>query len=72
MSAFIVLESFTVANRAKNFLKGLKIECVVEKSTIGGGCAYGVRVYEDAERVCRQLSLAGIRCKKIIYGDRKM
>ncbi len=70
MSAFIVLESFTEANKAKKFLKGLKIDSNVEKSTISGGCAYGLRVNDDAERICRQLSLAGIKCRKIIYGDK--
>lgn len=70
MSAFIVLESFTDANKAKKFLKELKIDCNVEKSTISGGCAYGLRINGDAERICRQLSLAGIKCRKIIYGDK--
>lgn len=71
MSAFIVLESFTEANKAKNYLKGLKINCEVEKTTISGGCAYGIRVHDNPDRICRQLQMNGINCKKIIYEDRR-
>lgn len=65
-NSLILLDSYTEANRAAKYLASIKIHAKVEKSTSRGGCAYGVRVSESAEKVCRLLSAAGIRCGRII------
>lgn len=65
-SSLILLDSYTEARRAARYLASIKIHADVEKSTSGGSCAYGVRVNEPAEKVCRLLSSAGIRCGRII------
>ncbi|MBO5378144.1 MAG: hypothetical protein J6A41_07135 [Ruminiclostridium sp.] len=64
-SYFINLASYTEANRAARYLRSIKINAEVEKGASGGGCSYGIRVYENPERVCRLLSAVNIRCGKI-------
>ena len=64
-SYFITLASYTEARRAARYLTAIKINAEVEKSVSGGGCGYGIRVYEPPERVCRLLSAINIRCGKI-------
>lgn len=67
-SAIIVMKSMTEANKAKYYLEQLKIKCVIEKITAKrGGCGYGLRVYDDPEMICRQLSAANIVCVEIRY-----
>lgn len=66
-SYFINLSSLTEANRAARYLTSIKINAEVEKTASGGGCGYGIRVYEKPERVCRLLSAINIRCGKIKY-----
>lgn len=69
-NALIILESFTAANKARNYLRSLKIKATVEKSsTKGGGCSYGIKVSDEPEKVCRLLSVANIKCLKIIYNN---
>lgn len=63
----IILDSYTEAKRASRYLNSIKIRAQVEKSTIGGSCAYGIRVTEAPERVCRLLSAVNIRCGKIKF-----
>lgn len=64
--SLLILDSMTAAQRAVKYLSSLKINASVEKSTSKGGCAYGIRVYQSPEKVCRLLSAAGIECRKII------
>lgn len=64
-SYLIMVESYTEAKRAARYLSSIKIHADVEKSTSRGGCAYGIRVYEQPERVCRLLSAINVRCGKI-------
>jgi len=64
-SYFINITSYTEAKRAAKYLMSLKINAEVEKTVSGGGCGYGIRVYEKPERVCRLLSAINIRCGKI-------
>ena len=63
-SYFIYLSSYTEAKRAARYLTSIKINADVEKTVSGGGCGYGIRVYEKPERVCRLLSAINIRCGK--------
>ncbi len=65
-SSLIMLNSYTDAMRASRYLSSIKIRADVEKSTSGGSCAYGIRVYEQPEKVCRLLSAANVRCGRII------
>ncbi len=65
-STLIMLNSYTEAVRASRYLSSIKIHADVEKSTSRGGCAYGIRVYEQPEKVCRLLSAINIRCGRII------
>ncbi len=64
-SYFINLASYTEARRAARYLGSIKINAEVEKTASGGGCGYGIRVYEKPERVCRLLSAIDIRCGRI-------
>lgn len=69
-SGFIILESSTAANKAKNYLRSLKINAAVEKSSgNGGSCAYGIRTGEDPENVCRLLSVINLKCLEIVYKE---
>lgn len=65
-SRLIMLDSYTEARRAARYLASIKIQADVEKSTSRGGCAYGIRVYEQPEKVCRLLSAVNVRCGRII------
>ncbi len=65
-ASLLILDSMTAAQRAVKYLSSLKINASVEKSTSKGGCAYGIRVYQSPEKVCRLLSAAGIECRKIL------
>lgn len=65
-SYLIILDSYTEAKRASRYLSSIKIQADVEKSTSRGGCAYGIRVYEKPEKVCRLLSAVNVRCGRII------
>ena len=64
-SYFINLTSYTEARRASRYLSSIKIQAEVEKIVSGGGCGYGIRVFEPPERVCRLLSTVNIKCGKI-------
>lgn len=65
-TALIILENLTQANKAKEQLTKMKISATVEKTTDkNGSCAYGIRVSENPERVCRLLSVVNIKCKAI-------
>lgn len=67
MKSYLILaDSYTEAKRAVRYLSSIKIYAEVEKSTSRGGCAYGFRVYEQPERVCRLLSAIKVHCGKII------
>ncbi len=68
-TAFIATDSFTSAGRARRYLQSLKIKSRVEKISGRNGCTFGIRVYEDAEKICRLLSNVNIACKKIVYDD---
>ncbi len=65
-TSLLILDSMTAAQRAVRYLSSLKINASIGKSTSKGGCAFGVRVYDSPEKVCRLLSAAGIECRKII------
>lgn len=65
-SSMIAMSSHTDAMRASRYLSSIKIHADIEKSTTGGGCVYGIRVYEQPEKICRLLSAVNIRCGKII------
>ncbi len=64
--SLLMLDSYTVCRRAVRYLASLGIKATVEKSIQKGGCAYGIRVWESPEKVCRLLSGAGIECKRIV------
>lgn len=65
-SAILMMSSVTEANKAKYHLEKLRIKSVVEKITSRrSGCGYGIRVYEEPEKICRLLSLSNIFCKEI-------
>ncbi|MCL2018473.1 MAG: hypothetical protein FWG70_01830 [Oscillospiraceae bacterium] len=65
-TTLIILKSMTEAGKARHHLEKFKTNAIVEKVTLkGGGCGYGVRVKEDAGKVCRQLGLVGIECIEI-------
>jgi hypothetical protein len=64
--ALIVLKSMTEAGKARYHLEKFKINAIVEKLTLpGGGCGYGVRVKDNPDKACRQLSLVNIECIEI-------
>ena len=70
-TALIILKSMTEAGKARYQLEKFRINAVVEKVTLNasgvstGGCAYGVRVKEDPDKVCRLLGLVNIECVEI-------
>lgn len=64
--SLLMLDSYTVCRRAVKYLASFRIKATVEKSIQKGGCAYGIRVWESPENVCRLLSGAGIECKRIV------
>lgn len=67
-SALLILKSVTEANKARYHLERLKIKSVVEKITVKkGGCSYGIKVYDDPEKICRLLSVVNIYCQEIRY-----
>lgn len=68
-STFIKLESPTQANKARRYLGSIDIKSSVEKISGSGGCSYGIRVYGDAEKICRLLSNVNIVCLRLIRGD---
>lgn len=60
-SYFFAARSMTQAVTARNYLESVNIRSKIEKSSAkNGGCAYGVRVYGDAERAKRLLSAIGM------------
>jgi len=62
-SSVIILKSITEANKAKRQLSNYKIRANAEKIHINkSGCTYGIRVYEDVEKVCRLLATVNIIC----------
>lgn len=66
-SAFIKLESYTQANKARRYLSSIRIDSTVEKISDSKGCSFGIRVNGDAEKICRLLSNVNIACLKIVY-----
>lgn len=65
MKSFIALKSSTAASKAQSVLNKLKIKAQTAKITDENGCIFGIRTDEDADKVCRILSLNGIVCMKI-------
>jgi hypothetical protein len=70
-SVLLVVKNLTEANKAKYHLDKLAVKSVIEKisgkKTSSGGCGYGVRVWEDPERVCRLLNVVNIYCTEVVY-----
>ncbi len=65
-SSLIVLKSMTEANKARYVLEKLKINSIVEKiTTFKGGCSYGIRVYDDPDKICRLLNMSNVNCLEI-------
>jgi len=66
-STVILLKSVTEANKAKKQLSNYRIKCAVEKiHEKQGGCCYGIRVYENPEKVCRLLSIIDVECGEVV------
>lgn len=65
----IILKSATHANKAKSYLAKVKIKAVVVKVPSKSGCSFGIKVWDNPQKICRLLALENIECVKIIVGD---
>ena len=65
-NSIIVLYSYTTARKAVKYLSGMNIGA--EISGYRGGCAYGLKVQGNPEKIARLLNGAGIGHKGIING----
>lgn len=69
-SVLLMMKSMTDANKAKYHLNRMNIRSAVEKVTDPRtGCAYGIRISDDPEKVCRLLGTVNIECVEIRYGN---
>lgn len=67
-ASLIILNTMTQCIKAQKYLIGLGIKASVERITginTKTGCGYGVRVYENPDKVCRLLVNIGINCTEI-------
>ncbi len=68
-NSIIVLYSYTTARKAAKYLSGMNIGAEITKiSGYRGGCAYGLKVQGNPEKIARLLNGAGIGHKGIING----
>jgi len=66
-SSVILLKSNTEANKAKRQLSNYRIKSTIEKvHSRRGGCCYGLRVYDDTDRICRLLSIVDVYCDEVM------
>ena len=68
MKYYLTVKNYTEAMRGKSYLKGLNINCNVEKVSGKGGCGYAVVVGDNPERASRLLSTLNITVLKIESG----
>lgn len=64
----IVLTSMTQANKAQSHLNKMRIQSRIERIKLyNRGCGYGLRVYENPDKICEILFRINIDCMEIIY-----
>ncbi len=65
-SYFIVINSMTLANKAKLYLQNMNIRCQIERNkSLTSGCGFGIRVYDDPYEICEILRRINVPCVKI-------
>ena len=65
MKYFIVMKSSTLAMKAQNIAKSMKINAIYTKQTDKQGCHFGLATDYNPDKLCRILALHRIECIRI-------